>query len=194
MARLVDRMAAPRLLTLRDEDFDWSEVVATVHGQMRSIVGTSAELEDLTQAALEQVLRSSERFEGRAQLGTYTYRICVHVALNHWRWWRRFVRTFAAWNPAVPEPIAANQEPNHALDNARRTRSLHAALTRLAPAKRIAVTLVDLEELTPARVAEIMQCPEPTVRSRLASGRRELYTVLRDDPLFALEQTTEEAP
>lgn len=173
-----------------DESLAWGEVVVTVHKQMRSLVGPTRDLEDLTQVALEQVARAADGFEGRARFSTFTYRICAHVAHNHWRSWRRWLARFEPWgaghedDPALVDKTAA---PPERLVLAERRRRVHAALERLSPTKRLTLTLVDLEELTVAEAAEILECGEPTVRSRLAVARRELYERLRRDPLFSKE-------
>lgn len=172
------------------EGVPWDEVVEAVHVQMRSLVGPTADLEDLTQAALEQVVKSLERFEGRAALSTYTYRICAHVALNHWRWWRRWLRRFErarAGGDDAPEPADGAASASDRLLLAERSRRLYAALDRLEPTRRLVLTLSDLEELPASRVAEILECPEPTVRSRLRKARQELYEALRGDQLFTKE-------
>jgi RNA polymerase sigma-70 factor, ECF subfamily len=171
-------------------DVPWEDVVATVHQQMRSLVGPTPDLEDLTQAALEQIVKSLERFEGRAALSTYTYRICAHLALNHFRSWRRWLKRFT-W-PTAPEHHGAelaDDRPGVAerLVEAERSRRLYAALDRLSPTRRLVVTLADLEELPASRIAEILDCPEPTVRSRLRKARRELHELLRRDRLFSKE-------
>ena len=70
---------------------------------------------------------------------------------------------------------------------AERRQRLQLALSKLSPVKRLALTLVDLEELPVSQVAEILGCSEPTVRSRIASARRDLYQCLRRDPLFACD-------
>jgi RNA polymerase sigma-70 factor (ECF subfamily) len=169
----------------------WERVVETVHLQMRSLVGPTGDVEDLTQAALEQVVKSVDRFEGRAALATFTYRICAHVAMNHWRWWRRWLRRFErdalAKAEAKVEPADAAQSASEQLLEAERARRLYAALDRLEPKRRLVVTLSDLEELPASRVAEIVECPEATVRSRLRKGRQELFEALRGDQLFAKE-------
>jgi RNA polymerase sigma-70 factor (ECF subfamily) len=156
---------------------------------MRSVVGSTSELDDLVQSALEQVVKSSSRFEGRARLSTFTYRICVHVALNHWRFWRRCLRRFNGSDDATRDALRMEDMASvpERLEEAERWRRLHAALDRLSPIKRIVVTLADLEELPASRIAEILECPEPTVRSRLAQARRDLYEALRGDPLFGEE-------
>ena len=162
-------------------EVDWPELVAIVHRQMRSIVGPTRDLEDLTQMALEQVLRGIERYDGRAKLSTFTYRICAHVALNHWRWWRRWLRSFEMGIDDRGDVPASGGDSALAAERARR---VHGALERLDPARRLALTLADLEGLTSAEIAEIVDCPEPTVRSRLRQARLDLSSALRRDPYF----------
>jgi RNA polymerase sigma-70 factor (ECF subfamily) len=161
----------------------WSELVVTVHRQMRSIAGPSADLEDLTQTALEQVVRSIDRFRGEGELSSFTYRVCVHVALNHWRSFRRWLRRFTQDDDA--EPPSLESDPAEMTVELERARRLHACLDRMAPERRIVVTLADLEDLPASRIAEIMGCPEPTVRSRLRRAREELEALLASDPVFA---------
>ncbi len=170
----------------------WGEVVRTVHVHMRSIVGPTPELEDLTQAALEQVVRALPRFEGRSQWTTFTYRICVHVAMNHWRWYKRWLRRFRVGTDDAPEPETPREDEPAALSVEReRARRLHAALGHLAPGKRLVVMLADFEGLPASQIADILGCAEPTVRSRLRQARLDLAARLGKDPLFA--QIDEEA-
>jgi RNA polymerase sigma-70 factor, ECF subfamily len=180
-----------RAVPPNDAAASWDEVVAMVHGQMRSLVGPTRDLEDLSQAALEQVARSIEGFEGRSRLSTFTYRICVHVAQNHGRSWRRWLARFEMWGERSHDDdvLTDRTASAHArLLESERSHRLHRALGKLSPMKRYALTLVDLEELPVAEVATILECAEGTVRSRLAAARRELYETLRRDPLFRKEE------
>jgi RNA polymerase sigma-70 factor (ECF subfamily) len=165
------------------DEIRWDDLVSMVHRQMRSLAGPSRDLEDLTQAALEQVLRALEGFRGDGELSTFTYRICMNVASNHRRWWRRWLLRFDLGDG--PDPIDARSGPREVALERERTRHLHACLERLAPAKRFAVILSDLEDLPASRIAEIMECPEATVRSRLRQARHELTELLARDAVFA---------
>jgi RNA polymerase sigma-70 factor (ECF subfamily) len=181
----IDDTAAPRRDTpLPSDSVPWPELVRTVHRYMRSIVGPSRDLEDLSQAALEQLVRGLPHFQGRAQLSTFTYRVCAHVAMNHWRWWRRWLRRFQPGTEEVKEPALAEDDLPARLVESERARRLHAALSELAPTKRLCITLADFEELPASRIAEILECPEPTVRSRLRQARLELSSRLKKDPFF----------
>jgi RNA polymerase sigma-70 factor (ECF subfamily) len=168
-------------------DIPWVELVTMVRRTMRSLVGASSELEDLAQTALERVVRGAERFEGRAELGTYVYRVCVRVALNHWRGWRRWFARFDLGTERAPEPADEGTDAHARMWIEARARRLHRLLARLDPMRRVVLTLVDLEELPPARVAEILECPEPTVRSRLRQARLELEALVLKDPWFVEE-------
>jgi RNA polymerase sigma-70 factor (ECF subfamily) len=182
----------------RADGIPWDEVVTTVHRQMRSLVGPTPELEDLAQAALEKVARAVDGFEGRAELSTFTYRVCVRVACNHWRSWRRWLARFEAWGERSLDHVPARdgrdgEDASVRLVEVERRRRLFAALARLSPPKRVVLTLADLDELPVAQVATILECPTPTVRSRLAAARRELYEILRRDPLFTTDSRKEGA-
>jgi RNA polymerase sigma-70 factor (ECF subfamily) len=165
----------------------WTELVSLVRRIMRSIAGPTAELEDLTQVALERMVHTlgrEPRFVPRAHLSTFAYRICAGVAKNHWRWWRRWARRFVLGTEGVHEPSIDPRLGDALRERARR---LHALLDGMAPARRLVITLSDLEGLPAPRVAEILACPEGTVRSRLKKARVELAARVLKDPWFSEE-------
>jgi RNA polymerase sigma-70 factor (ECF subfamily) len=168
------------------ESIPWEEVVAQVHRQMLALAGPSPELDDLTQLALEQVIRSLERFRGDSDFATFTYRICVHVVLNRWRWWKRWMRRFEHGD-GVESPDERPGPSDVSLQN-ERARHLRSCLDRLSPIKRLILTLSDLEDMPASRIADIVGCAEPTIRSRLRQARRELVELLARDPLFRDEE------
>jgi RNA polymerase sigma-70 factor, ECF subfamily len=163
---------------------EWPELVATVRAQVRSLVGPTRDLEDLTQATLEQVVRSIDRFEGRSELSTFTYRIASHVVMNHWRSLKRYFRRFVLGIDDVPEPAIPGDGDTTKLIERQRAARLHHHLDRLSADHRIVVVLSDLEDLPASRIAEILDCPEPTVRSRLKRARADLVRRLSADPVF----------
>jgi RNA polymerase sigma-70 factor (ECF subfamily) len=175
------------LAEVEGEAVTWTDLVALVRRCMRSIVGPTRDLEDLTQAALLRIVRRlgpGGRFAARAQLSTFAYRVCVGVACNHWRWWRRWSRLFQQGTDAAPEPAC---DPRAAVSERERTKRLHALLDRLDTKRRLVLTLCDLEELPASRVGEILDCPEATVRSRLRQARLDLTDLVLKDPWFRAE-------
>jgi RNA polymerase sigma-70 factor, ECF subfamily len=171
------------------EDIPWPEIVRLVRGTVRRILGPSRELDDLTQIALERVVRGLEGFEGRAELSTFVYRIAVNVALNHWRSWRRWLRRFDPNADASGDDWASEDEDGPYAAHAVRERSRHLrrVLDKLDADQRIALILADFEELPGPRIADILGCPEATVRSRLRLGRAKLAKLIFEEPFFREE-------
>lgn len=163
--------------------FEWTEVAATVRRQMRSLVGGSRarDLEDLTQTALERICRHVDRFEGRAEFATYTYRVCASVAINHWRWYKRWLRSFEHTTDTTPDPPADGGDAAELAIERERAARLERALDQLSANKRAVLTLCELQELPASRVAEILGCPEATVRSRLNRARADLAKILKSE-------------
>jgi RNA polymerase sigma-70 factor (ECF subfamily) len=149
---------------------------------MRSLVGTHRDLDDLTQVALERLLRGIGGFDGRSELSTFTYRICLRVAMNQWRGWRRWFRRFELGTPAdEPRDDADVEDDSIERQKARRVQAL---MERLPPAKRAVLVLSYLEELPASRIAEILECPEATVRSRLRDALNLFGRLAAQDPVL----------
>lgn len=163
----------------------WQEIVRMVRAQVRSLVGPSRDLEDLTQVALEQVVRALPRFEARCELSTFTYCIASRTVMNHWRSIGRYVRRFVLGIDDDLDAEAPTTFDPMTLAERQRAARLHHHLDALPADQRIVVVLADLEELPASRIAEIVECPEPTVRSRLRRGREALTKRLLRDPMFA---------
>src|SRR5205814_6864060 len=69
---------------------------------------------------------------------------------------------------------SAVDSPQAMLEQRDRVSLLRAALDKLAPALRTAVILRDIQELTYQEIAERLDVPEGTVKSRINRGRTEL--------------------
>ena len=158
------------------------ELLVLLYRQMRKLAGPRPDLEDLVQAAAERALRAWPRYEGRAQLSTWSYGVAYRTFLDHERWYRRWRRRFVE-DPAEPE-LADGPDGEAAAVEVARARGLYRALAHLPAPKRAVVMLHDLEGLELREVAAIVGANERTVRSRLRDARHRLLTLLKSDPLF----------
>jgi RNA polymerase sigma-70 factor (ECF subfamily) len=121
---------------------------------------------DVTQQVFLQVFRKIGRFSGRAQIGTWIYRVAINEALQHLRRSKRSrLRTL-------------EQEPmDRCPDNYEHfgdKELLEQALGGLDPLLRSAFLLREVEGLSYKEIAEALRVPEGTVGSRLNRARREL--------------------
>ncbi len=143
---------------------------------------------DLVQDAFLEVFRTLERFNTQYRFSTWLYRILINKCINYRkRESRRRMFYFSDYgtrnggagrqlllsNLASPE-----KTPHEILENDELKRSIMAALDTLSERHRTVVVLFDLEGLSHRQIAEILQCPEGTVMSRLHHGRLKLKRVL----------------
>jgi RNA polymerase sigma-70 factor, ECF subfamily len=136
----------------------------------RRLTGNEADGADAAQEAMMAIVRGLPRFDGRSRLATWTYRIAVNASFDELR--RRRRRPLLG--PDDRAAVADNVEP---LDVAQRM-DVDAALKRLPHDYRAAVVLRDLCGLDYAEIAEVLEIPPGTVRSRIARGRAALVPLL----------------
>lgn len=145
------------------------------------MLGDRGEAEDAVQETFLRAWRAIDRFDGRAELSTWLYRICINVSLNALRRRKRVDAADIA-DPRVPEPAAdptqGQTDPRHAAEAAELYRRLAAALDDLSPSLRATVVLVLLEGMPQKEASEVLGCSEGTVAWRVHEARRRLRMVL----------------
>jgi RNA polymerase sigma-70 factor (ECF subfamily) len=72
--------------------------------------------------------------------------------------------------------------PDQDLARQRRVSAFVRLLDRLSDKKRTVFVLHELEGMPPAEIAELVNCPVLTVRTRLHYARRELAQMMRNEP------------
>jgi RNA polymerase sigma-70 factor (ECF subfamily) len=170
--------AEPRALSER-------ELFEAVYRRMRALAGSNAaDLDDLTQLAAEQVFARLPSFEGRSELLTWVYAVCYRVLLKQRRWYRRWSLRFRLEQEDDPVP-SDDSLPSADVERRERARCLQAGLARLSERQRAVVVLHDLEELSVAEIALIVDSNELTVRSRLRDGRKQLRAWLSSGDALA---------
>jgi len=134
------------------------------------ILGPRRDFEDLVQNVFVELCRSLPAYRGDSKLSTFVGGITVRIA-------RRALRPSAYERRRGPMPLeleASVEDPERATLASEKLRSLHAALDRIKPKKRIAFTLWALDGMSPHEIAEITGTKVHTVRSRIFHARHEL--------------------
>ncbi len=150
----------------------------------RRLTGSDADADDAAQEALVSIVRALPRFDGRSRFGTWAYRIAVNAGLDELRRRRRRPEPGLPGDPDVgspsggPEPVATVPGP----EDVALSVDVDAALRRLPPEFRAAVVLRDLCGLDYAEIAEVLDLPPGTVRSRISRGRAALVPLLGPRP------------
>ena len=147
------------------------------------MLGRATDLDDVVQEVFLQVHRSLGDFRGQSKFSTWLHRVTVNVVLMNRRAAKsRPVFAGEAGTETAPD---AGQSPLEAASQARRLEAFRRVLERLAEKKRTVFMLHELEGMSPAEIAEIVDAPVLTVRTRLFYARRELCELMKEEPALA---------
>lgn len=153
------------------------------------MTGDPEDARDASQDAFITAFRSLGSFRGEAQLSTWLHRVAVNASLDVIR--RRTRRRTEPLEEAGERPSDA-PGPDEEAVRAHRAAEVHRALAHLAPDHRAVVVLHDLQGLQYPEVAEVLDVPVGTVKSRLHRARMELARLLGH--LKDVEPTRESDP
>jgi RNA polymerase sigma-70 factor, ECF subfamily len=148
------------------------------------LLGNTDDAADVVQDAFLNAYVSLGAFKGDARFFTWLYRIAVNSAISLKRRQRVAVTADGPNGPAIaPEPIdlSESSRPELAVERAEEIERLQAALDCLTPEHRIVLVLKEIDGQKYETIAEILQVPIGTVRSRLHRARVELRDKLLDD-------------
>lgn len=152
-----------------------------IHRLAVHLTGSAGDADDVVQETFLRAYRAIERFDGRAEVFTWLYRICVNVSLNQRRRQRRVVADLD--DPRVPEPAAEGSDPAESADQAESWRALAAAVDQLSESLRTTLVLACVESLPYKEIAQVLGCSEGTVAWRVHEARRRLRDALPGEAL-----------
>jgi RNA polymerase sigma-70 factor (ECF subfamily) len=155
-----------------------------------------ADAADITQEVFIKVFRSIRSFHGEASLRTWLYRIALREASNQRRWWTRHKKQ----EMTIDAPLAPGEDvdegmclsatlacpggsPYEQTVGAELKARVEDALRKLPEAFRMVVVLREMEGFSYDEIAEIVEVPAGTVKSRLTRGRAALKEILLADGL-----------
>ena len=153
---------------------------ARILALLERLTGCREQARDLAQETFVSAYRKLATFEQRSAFATWLYRIaCNHAAAAGRR--RRPVAMLDAADTTgqtLVEPVARLAPVSAGLEQEELARHVAAALGRLDARYREVVVLADMQEAGYEEIAESLDIPVGTVRSRLHRGRMELRRLL----------------
>lgn len=139
---------------------------------------------DVAQEAFIKAYRSLDNFRGESAFFTWIYRIAINTAKNHLvASGRRPPRTDLDAQEAEQydgaEGLREYATPEHVVLRDELKETIADAIGELPEDLRTAITLRELEGLSYEEIAQAMDCPIGTVRSRIFRARDAIDTKLR---------------
>jgi len=169
---------------LQGDERAWATIVSQhwrrVFNVAYKFVGRHDEAEDLTQEIFLKIFKSLDTFDRRANFQTWLVSVSRNLCIDHYRSVRKERETIDRdVDAASLSPASADESPIAALEQRDRVTLLRQALARLPDTLRSAVVMRDIQELSYQEIANRLDLPEGTVKSRINRGRTELARQVR---------------
>ena len=180
-----------RLVQLVQEgsEFAYNKLFEKYHSKLLTMlsryIGDPHTAEDVVQDSFIKAFKAIDSFRGDSAFYTWLYRIGINTAKNHMGSKRNKVTTTADFHGEdegmlnssphlqdfnTPEGILMSKQVAHLVSK---------ATDNLQPELNQAITMREVEGKSYAEIAEVMNCPIGTVRSRIFRARETIASELR---------------
>lgn len=169
---------------LAGDQVAWEQIVRQhwrkVFNLAYKFVGRHDEAEDLTQDIFLKIFKALHTFDRRANFQTWLISISRNLCIDHYRSVRKERETMAREVDASDlMPVSKERSPHGHVEQRDLRQLIRQALAELPVTLREAVVLRDLKEFSYQEIADKLDLPEGTVKSRINRGRLELARQLR---------------
>jgi RNA polymerase sigma-70 factor (ECF subfamily) len=178
-------------LVARDESA-FNELVITyerrVYGLVFRMLGRRDEAEDLAQEVFVQVFKAIDQFRGESKLSTWIYRIAVNLCKNRTKYLSRrhageqddidAIAERVPMSAARAATVGDVSRPDELVEGMQLEGIVKRAIQKLEPEFREALILADVEDMPYEEIAQIMNVPVGTVKSRIHRARAQLKALV----------------
>jgi RNA polymerase sigma-70 factor, ECF subfamily len=158
----------------------------TVFSTVVSVVGQSADADDIAQEVFLKMHRSIKNFKGECRFSVWLYRVTVNQCLDRIKHQKR-----------RPQPVSldgmieaseggfeglfkdTSPDASEEYEQTQLQQAIQKVLNSLSAEHRVVITLKDIEGRSQEQIAEILKCPVGTIKSRLTRAREALKERLR---------------
>jgi RNA polymerase sigma-70 factor (ECF subfamily) len=166
-----------------------SPILPMAYGTAVRFSGDRTEAEDLIQDAALLAYRAFASFERGTNFKAWFFRILTNAFYSRYRKDKHEKANFSTedvpalylYNKTAEAGLhGRDSDPASAIMDKLDTEQVSAALKELPEEYRLVATLYFIEDFSYQQIAEVLECPVGTVRSRLHRGRRMLQKALWD--------------
>ncbi|MCY4471517.1 MAG: RNA polymerase sigma factor RpoE [Kistimonas sp.] len=153
-------------------------------GLVSSYIHDFQEVQDVTQEAFIKAYKAMGKFRGDSSFYTWLYRIAINTAKNH-------LVSRGRRPPSTDVDIHGDESHDHSymlkdsetpernLQKTQMEEAIFRVMRTLPDELRTAVTLREFDGLSYDQIAQVMDCPIGTVRSRIFRARETIDKVIR---------------
>jgi RNA polymerase sigma-70 factor, ECF subfamily len=144
------------------------------------VVGSTDEAYDVVQDAFVQAYLKLRSFQRNSAFYTWLYRIAFNLAISRRRRHKPTASIEQSRELTGGEPTSRDDAPGDPLDREERVHQVRAALANMTEEFRTVLVLREIDGCCYETIAEVLELPIGTVRSRLHRARLELREQLKE--------------
>jgi RNA polymerase sigma-70 factor (ECF subfamily) len=145
-----------------------------LYNSLLRVTGSAEDAGDIVQDALVQAYLKLDSFRGKSAFYTWLYRIAFNLAMSRARREHKAVSLDGMKANLGAEPVDGQPAPDAGLERREQVEMVHAALAELSSEYRTILVLREIDGCRYDEIAEILEMPVGTVRSRLFRARMQL--------------------
>jgi RNA polymerase sigma-70 factor (ECF subfamily) len=157
------------------------------------IVGNYDDANDLAQEVLIRIYKSIANFKEQSSFSTWIYRITTNVCLDEIR--KRKNRKVISLDEEIKvedgemqrQIVSSDPLPEDAAEVGELRELVNGAIRSLSEEHRMVIVLRDIQGFSYDEIAEMLKCPEGTVKSRINRARLALKNVLKSKQELLIE-------
>lgn len=196
MTEITDKELVKRVQKGDQAAFDllFARYQSKVQNIISRYVRDAEEVKDVAQETFIKAYRALPRFRGDSAFYTWLYRIAINTAKNHLVARSRRppsmdVDVDDADHRDDADALRDMETPDGRMARDQLEQVIHEALRTLPDDLRSALTLREFDGLSYEQIAQVLDCPVGTVRSRIFRAREHIETAMR--PLLSPENEDE---
>lgn len=180
-ARLIERAK-------QQDESAFDQIVALyadrLYNYIVRMLGNPQDAEDILQEVFLRAYQALPNFDGRASLSTWLFRIATNLCIDHHRKQERRVKTVSIYPDTTDDleeggeewefPDTQTPNPLEAALDKELQEVVERAVMALSPKIRTVLLMYDVEGLSYEEIAQALQIPMGTVKSRLHLARTEI--------------------
>jgi RNA polymerase sigma-70 factor (ECF subfamily) len=149
-----------------------------LYNSLLRVLGSAEDARDLTQDAFVQAFVKLKSFRGSSAFYTWLYRIAFNLAMSHARRAHKTTSLDGIKTNWGSEPTDGRPSPDAEYLRREQVEMVHAGLAALSMEYRQILVLREIDGCRYDQIAEILEMPIGTVRSRLFRARLQLRDYL----------------
>ena len=153
---------------------------ARIYGLAYRMLGNPDDASDATQEAFLEAYKSIQSFQFQSKFLTWMYRVGINVCQQYKRRSESRQRALTSYTKDIQERDAqyTSEYPDRVLLKTERDQLIQQAIDQLPSKQRMVITLFYMQQMKYREIAELLDCSEGTVASRLNTAVRNLKSKL----------------